>query len=78
MSLNALGAIKPMMKLLHEWISADTPEDEPGWFQHTLMGLITQYYNLFDPIGVASLEDGRGREPGEERRFWETINKLFL
>lgn len=72
-SLNALGAINPPMKLLHEWVSADTPEDEPGWFQHTLTGLVIPFSI---PSGWHHSRIYETVSQGRNRQFWETINKI--
>jgi len=71
MALTALGTINPPMKLLHEWVSADTPEDEPGWFQHTLVGLVVPFSipSEWHHERIYEAESQR-----RNRRFWETIN----
>merc|ERR1712045_432858 len=72
-SLVGLGSINPPMKMLHEWIAADEPEDEPGWFQHSLMGLVipftlpTEWHHakLYEPANQIL-----------NQQLWETLNKI--
>ena len=42
-ALKGLGGMNPPVKLLHEWIAADEPEDEPGWYQNTVTGVVIPF-----------------------------------
>ena len=72
-ALSGLGALNPPMKLLHEWISAEEPEDEPGWYLHSLTGLVV-------PFQLPSeWHHARIYEPASQERnlrLWETLNKI--
>eukprot|EP00797_Seminavis_robusta_P008304 Sro1585_g284110.1 Sulfotransferase domain (236) ;mRNA; r:14316-15023 len=61
------------MKLLHEWIAPDEPEDEPGWYQYTLMGVVI-------PFSFPSeWHHAKIYQPESQQlnfRLWETLNKI--
>lgn len=72
-ALVGLESINPPMKMLHEWIAADEPEDEPGWYQHSLMGLVIPF-TLPSEWHHAKIYEQESQVLN--RRLWETLNKI--
>ena len=72
--LTGLGVMNPPMKLLHEWIAEDEPEDEPGWYQHTTLSGLVIPFTIPSEWHHARIytRDSQTRN----RRFWVTMNKI--
>ncbi len=72
-ALTFLGYMNPPMKLLHEWIGENEPEDEPGWYQHTLQGLVIPFTI---PSDWHHSQIYKPESQTRNRRFWVTMNKI--
>mmetsp|Transcript_14279 Transcript_14279/g.22022 ORF Transcript_14279/g.22022 Transcript_14279/m.22022 type:complete len:475 (+) Transcript_14279:79-1503(+) len=73
LNLKNLGAVNPPMKLLHEWIAADEPEDEPGWYQYTVQGLVIPFTM---PSTWHHLKIYEDKSQERNLKLWETLQKI--